>query len=207
MNIAIDIYVGVPGFSAVIGTRNASHMDVSKQYAPVRVGRDRANAQRWPETLAIHDCRARKPGIAPHDVVEAINRTERTAPSAQPQHACIVRSYIDGVSNNHTARKFELARSDGRPFAAWCAPQQRMLPNNGKRTAASVRCESSDGLVRKLMRAPIAGDCEQPIGPGCHKYRRFRHGSDFAVPATYLTAALATEIGGAGRNRNEDSGS
>src|ERR1700694_2534834 len=95
---------------------------------------------------------------------------------AQPQHACIVRSYVDGVSNSHTARKFELARSDGCPFAAWCSPAQQMSADNGERTAASIRCEPSDGLVRNLLRAPIAGDSEQPITPRCHKYRRFRHG-------------------------------
>ena len=95
---------------------------------------------------------------------------------AQPQHACIVRSNVDGVSNSHTARKLELARSDGCPFAAWCTPAQRMSADNGERTAASIRCEPSDGLVRNLLRAPIAGDCEQPIAPRCHKYRRFRHG-------------------------------
>ena len=95
---------------------------------------------------------------------------------AQPQHACIVRSNVDGVSNSHTARKLELARSDGCPFAAWCTPAQRMSADNGERTAASIRCEPSDGLVRNLLRAPIAGDREQPIAPRCHKYRRFRHG-------------------------------
>jgi hypothetical protein len=95
---------------------------------------------------------------------------------AQPQHACIVSSYVDGVSNSHTARKLELARSYGGPFAAWCASAQRMSADNGERTAASIRCEPSDGLVRNLLRAPIAGDCEQPIAPRCHKYRRFRHG-------------------------------
>jgi hypothetical protein len=51
-----------------------------------------------------------------------------------------------------------------------------MLADNGERTAASIRCEPSDRLVRNLLRAPIAGDCEQPIAPRCHKYRRFRHG-------------------------------
>jgi hypothetical protein len=75
----------------------------------------------------------------------------------QPQHACIVRSYVDGVSNSDTARKLELARSDGCPFAAWCTPAQRMPVGNGERTAASIRGEPSDGLVRNLLRAPIAG--------------------------------------------------
>lgn len=51
-----------------------------------------------------------------------------------------------------------------------------MSADNGERAAASIPCESSDGLVRKLLCAPIAGDCEQPIAPRCHKYRRFRHG-------------------------------
>src|ERR1700722_16029787 len=43
MNIAVDIYGGIPGSSAVHGTRNASHMNVGEQYASVRVGRHRAN--------------------------------------------------------------------------------------------------------------------------------------------------------------------
>ena len=43
MNIAIYIYGGVPLFSPIGGTRNAPHMNISEQYAPVRVGRDRAN--------------------------------------------------------------------------------------------------------------------------------------------------------------------
>src|SRR5450432_1813022 len=95
---------------------------------------------------------------------------------AQPQHACIVRSNVDGGSNSHTARKLELARSDGGPFAAWCTPAKRMSADNAERTAASIRCEPSDGLVRNLVRGPIGGDCKQPIAPRCHKYRRFRHG-------------------------------
>lgn len=44
MNIAVDVYGGLPGSSAIHGTRNASHVNVGEQYAPVRVGRDRANA-------------------------------------------------------------------------------------------------------------------------------------------------------------------
>ena len=156
-------------------TRNTPHVNVGEQYAPVRVGRDRANTQRWPKTLPINNCRTSKPSIPPRDVVETIDRIKHTAPMAQPQHACIVRSYVDGVSNSHTARKLELARSDGCPFAAWCTPAQRMSADNGERTAASIRCEPSDGLVRNLLRAPIAGDCEQSIAPRCHKYRRFRH--------------------------------
>ncbi len=53
-------------------------------------------------------------------------------------------------------------RSDGCPFAAWCTPAQRMSADNGERTAASIPCEPSGGLVRNLLRAPIAGDCEKP---------------------------------------------
>jgi hypothetical protein len=82
-----------------------------------------------------------------------------------------------GSAVAYTARKLELACSDGCPFAARCTPAQRMLADNGERTAASVRCEPSDTLVRYLLRAPIARDREQPIAPSCHKYRRFRHGS------------------------------
>src|SRR5207245_141984 len=110
------------------------------------------------KTLPINNCRTSKPGIPPRDPVETIDRIEHTAPMAQPQHACIVRSNVDGVSNSHTARKLELARSDGCPFAAWCTPAQRMSADNGERTAASIRCEPSDGLVRNLLRAPIAGE-------------------------------------------------
>src|SRR5271156_2911612 len=95
---------------------------------------------------------------------------------AEPQHARIVRSNVDGVSNSHTARKLELAHSDGCPFAAFCTPAQRMSPDNGERTSASIRCEPSDGLVGNFLRALIAGDCEQPIVPRGHKYRRFRPG-------------------------------
>src|SRR5208337_4564839 len=51
-----------------------------------------------------------------------------------------------------------------------------MSADNCEPTAASIRCEPSDGQVRNLLRAPVAGDCEQPIVPRCHKYRRFRHG-------------------------------
>jgi hypothetical protein len=50
-----------------------------------------------------------------------------------------------------------------------------MSADNGERTAASIRCEPSDGLVRNLLRALVAGDYEQPIAPRCHKDRRFRH--------------------------------
>jgi hypothetical protein len=35
-----------------------------------------------------------------------------------------------------------------------------MSAHNGERTAASIRREPSDGLVRNLLRALIAGDCE-----------------------------------------------
>jgi hypothetical protein len=85
-------------------------------------------------------------------------------------------SYVDGVSSSHTTRKLQLARSDDCPFAAWCAPAQRMSPDNSERTAASIRCEPSHGLVRNLLRAAIASDGEQPIAPHCFQYRQFRHG-------------------------------
>jgi hypothetical protein len=32
-----------------------------------------------------------------------------------------------------------------------------MPVNNGERTAASIRCQSSDRLIRNLLCAPIAG--------------------------------------------------
>jgi len=176
MNVAVDLYGGLPGSSAIHGTRNASHVNVGEQDAPVRVGRDRANTQRWSNTLSIHDRRTSKPGIPPGDVVETVERVEHTARMAQPQHACIVCSDVDGVSNSHTARKLEVALSDGCPFAARGTPAQRMSADNGERTSASIRGEPSDGLVHNLLRAPIAGHCEQPIAPRGHKYRWFPHG-------------------------------
>ena len=147
--------------------------------------------KRWPKTLPIHNCRTSKPGIPPRDGVETIDRIEHTAPIAQPQHARIVRSNVYGVSNSHTARKLELARSDGCPFAASCTPAQRKPVDNGERTAASIRCEPSDGLVRNLLRAPIAGDCEQPIAPRCHKYRRFCHGLPSLVQLSRVISVTA----------------
>jgi hypothetical protein len=80
-----------------------------------------------PRRLPIHDCRTSKPSIPPSDVIEPIDRIEHTALMAQAQHACIVRSYVDGVSNSHTARKLELARSDGCPCAARCTPALAIL--------------------------------------------------------------------------------
>src|SRR5258708_38959626 len=91
------------------------------------------------------------PSTPPRGVLETIDRIEHTAPMAQPQHACIVRSYVDGVSNSHTARKLELARSDGCPFAAWCTPAQRMSADNGEHTAAPIRDEPSDRLAHDLL--------------------------------------------------------
>jgi hypothetical protein len=35
-----------------------------------------------------------------------------------------------------------------------------MPVNNGERTAASIRRQPSDGLVRNFLGAPIAVDCE-----------------------------------------------
>jgi hypothetical protein len=64
-----------------------------------------------------------------------------------------------------------------------------MSTDNGERTAAPIWRKPSDALVRNLLRAPIAGDCEQPIAPGRHKYRRFRHGSP-SSPAFLLRADL-----------------
>ena len=90
----------------------------------------------------------------------------------------IIRSDVDGVANRHTAGKLELAVGDECPFAVGCRPPvQRMSAHNGERTAAPIRCEPSDGLIRKLLYAFIAGDCEEPVAPGRHKYRRFRHES------------------------------
>ena len=94
---------------------------------------------------------------------------------AQPQHASIVRSNVDCLEQPYS-RKLELACTGNLPFAAWCTPAQRMSADYGERTTTSIRCEPSDVLIRNLLRASIAGDCEQPIGPRCHKYRRFRHG-------------------------------
>src|SRR5215469_10949152 len=83
---------------------------------------------------------------------------------AQPQHPRIVRCNVDSVSNSHTARKLELARSDGCPFAAWCTPAQRMSADNGECTAASIRCEPSDGLVAIscVRPSPITANSPSP---------------------------------------------
>jgi hypothetical protein len=51
-----------------------------------------------------------------------------------------------------------------------------MSTDNGERTAASIGCEPSDGLVRNLLGAFIAGDGEQPIVPRRYEDGRFRHG-------------------------------
>src|ERR1700723_3862796 len=117
--------------------RNTSHVNVGEQFAPVRVGGDRANAKRRPETLPIHNCRTSKPSVAPRGVVETIDRIERAAPMAKPQQACIIRSNINDVFDSHTAGKLELAGSHSCPFAAWCAPLERMSSHEGERTAAS----------------------------------------------------------------------
>jgi hypothetical protein len=151
-------------------------MNVGEQYGPVCVGRHRANTQRWPKTLPIHNRRTGKPSIPPRDAGETIHRIEHTDLPVQAQHACIVRSNVDGVSNSHTARELELTRSHRCPFAAWGPPAQRVLADNGEGAAPSIWCEPSDGLVRYLLRGSVASNCEQPIAPGCDKYRGFCHG-------------------------------
>jgi len=180
VNIAVDSDGGLPGSSTIRGTRNTSHVNVGEQDIPVRVGGDRADAERRPNPLPVHNGRAGKPCISPRDAVETIDRFENArienAASArlQNEHAGIVGANVDDVLNRHAARKLKLAGSDGCPFAAWRTSAQRMLTDNGERAAASIGCEPSDGMVRNLLRVLIAGDCEQSIVPRCHKYCRFR---------------------------------
>lgn len=57
---------------------------------------------------------------------------------------------------------------------------QRMSADNGEDTAAAIRCEPSDGLIRNLLRALIAGQHRQSIVPRRYKYRRFGHESPFS---------------------------
>jgi hypothetical protein len=127
-------------------------------------------------------CRTSKPGLKPRDLVETVNRFEE-APAAQPQHARIIRSNGDGISNSHPARKLELARSDGWPVAAWGTPVQRIAAYNGERSAASILREPSDGQVRNLLPAAFATDCKQPVALCCDKYRCSYHGLR-SFPAT-----------------------
>jgi hypothetical protein len=75
-----------------------------------------------------------------------------------------------------------------------------MSADNGERTAASIRYEPSDGLVRNLLRASIAGDCEQPIAPRRHKSRRFRHGLPSSPSCRGLSELLNKAMRSLGAN-------
>jgi hypothetical protein len=68
------------------------------------------------------------------------------------------------VGLHRAARRTLMFLTEERP-ARLGAPAHRIAADNGERTAASIRCEPSDGQVRDLLPAPIAGDCEQPVAP------------------------------------------
>ncbi len=52
-----------------------------------------------------------------------------------------------------------------------------MPSHNRERTAAPVRRQPSDRLVRKLLHTPIVCDSEHPIAPSRHEYCPLRHTS------------------------------
>jgi hypothetical protein len=62
--------------------RTTSDVNISEERAPARVGRKRPNTQRRANTLPIDNGRAGKPGIAPRDVMERIDRLQQVAPTA-----------------------------------------------------------------------------------------------------------------------------
>ena len=72
-------------------------------------------------------------------------------------------------------------------------PQPKVV-TPGEGTAAPIWREPSDALVRNLLRAPIAGDCEQPIAPGRHKYRRLRHGSPSSPNQRFFRKVSVAEL-------------
>jgi hypothetical protein len=83
------------------------------------------NTQRRPKTLPIHNGRTGKPAISARNFVKAFERLEPTADLIlQQEHACIIRSGVDSISNDHAARKLELAGCDRSPFAAFLSPAQ-----------------------------------------------------------------------------------
>jgi hypothetical protein len=113
-----------------------------------------------PIRLPIHNCRTSKPVIPARDAVEGLNRFQHTASVAQSKHARIIRPNVDPVSNSHTARKFELTGSNGRPLAGWRAPAQRIATDNREHTAAPIGGKPPDTQVCDFFPVPIPGDCE-----------------------------------------------
>jgi hypothetical protein len=51
-----------------------------------------------------------------------------------------------------------------------------MPTDNSERPAKPIRRESPHGLLRNLLRTPLARDREQSLSPSRHKYRRCYHG-------------------------------
>jgi hypothetical protein len=177
MDVAVDVDCRVPTYSAIDRARNASNVNIGEEDAPGRIGRERTDTQWRSNTLPIDYGRAGKPGIAPWDVIESVDRFEYTASIAQPQHARIICSHVDKISNRDAARQLEVAPDERRPLAVWCTPQQRMPADNCKCAAASVRRESPDGHVRDLVTVPIAAACEQTVAPRRQKYSLAFHWS------------------------------
>jgi hypothetical protein len=65
-----------------------------------------------------------------------------------------------------------------------------MFAHDGERAATRIRYEPSDTLVCNFLRALIAGDCEQTIGPRRHKHRSFAHG---VLPSPDILASESTK--------------
>jgi hypothetical protein len=112
VDVTVDVDGRVPASSAVGGTRNTADVNIGEENAPGGIGRERPNTQRRPNTLPIDNGRAGKPGIAPRDVIESIDRFEEVAPIAQTKHARIIRSHVDNISSSHATRKLEFAHGE-----------------------------------------------------------------------------------------------
>ena len=173
VDVALDTDGGVPCSAAVRGAGDTADVDVREDHRSVRRGGDRSDAERRSDALTVDDCRTRVPRLAPVNGVEAAQLLDRSVrPDAQ--HAGVVGPDVDDVANRNAAREITLRLRDRAPPTVGSASAKRVPVDDGERAATPVRGERSHRLIGEFLCRCLAGDDEQPLAPGRHKYRWYR---------------------------------
>ncbi len=159
MNVAVDIDRRPPGAAGISRARNPADMDVGQKRGTIARCRHRTNPERRPHHLAVDDRRSRVPLIAAGYGIKFRQRMLR-AVRIDAQDACVLGSDKNVVPNWYTARKFEVALCDLRPFAVGGPSAKRMPTDDCEHSSTFVGRQTANRSIADLVTNRVAGDTE-----------------------------------------------
>lgn len=168
VDVAVDVDGGLPSHTAVRRPRDAPDVNVREEHGAVRCRGDRANPERWPNVVAVNECRARIPCISPRHGVKAAELVD-LASYAHAQSACVVGPDVHVIANRDGARELKIARRDRAPLTVRRASAKRMSIDDGDGAAMPVGRKRSNRPASKLLPTALTGEGQQPIAPRGHK--------------------------------------